>query len=89
MKPIELTKADFIQKVGNFEADPKDWKYIETSFNPVKVARVTNIETGYSTEPQLYDMKESTEQTNKASLHPEIVFKLQQILKKIQKQGSH
>lgn len=67
----------------------KDWKYIETSFNPVKVARVTNIETGYSTEPQLYDMKESTEQTNKASLHPEIVFKLQQILKKIQKQGSH
>ena len=28
MKPIELTKADFIQKVGNFEADPKDWKYI-------------------------------------------------------------
>ena len=29
MKPIELTKADFIQKVGNFEADPKDWKYIE------------------------------------------------------------
>ena len=28
MKPVELTKADFIQKVGNFEADPKDWKYI-------------------------------------------------------------
>lgn len=28
MTPIELTKEDFIQRVGNFEADPKDWKYI-------------------------------------------------------------
>lgn len=28
MSPIELTKEDFIQRVGNFEADPKDWKYI-------------------------------------------------------------
>lgn len=28
MNPIELTKEDFIQRVGNFEADPKDWKYI-------------------------------------------------------------
>ena len=28
MKPIELTKAEFIQRVGNFEADSKDWKYI-------------------------------------------------------------
>lgn len=28
MKPIELTKAEFIQKVGNFEVDIKDWKYI-------------------------------------------------------------
>lgn len=28
MKPIELTKADFIQKVGNIEEDPKEWKFI-------------------------------------------------------------
>lgn len=28
MNPIELTKEDFIQRVGNFETDPKDWKYI-------------------------------------------------------------
>lgn len=26
MTPIELTKADFIEKVGNFEE--KDWKYV-------------------------------------------------------------
>lgn len=28
MTPIELTKAEFIEKVGNFEENPKDWKYI-------------------------------------------------------------
>lgn len=28
MKPIELTKADFIRKIGDIDADPKDWKYI-------------------------------------------------------------
>ena len=28
MKPIELTKTEFIQKIGNVEADPKDWKYV-------------------------------------------------------------
>ena len=28
MTPIELTKAEFIQRVGNFEETPKDWKYV-------------------------------------------------------------
>lgn len=28
MTPIELTKAEFIQRVGNFEENPKDWKYV-------------------------------------------------------------
>lgn len=28
MTPIELTKEEFIQRVGNFEADPKEWKYV-------------------------------------------------------------
>ena len=28
MKPIELTKTEFIQKIGNVEAAPKDWKYV-------------------------------------------------------------
>ena len=67
----------------------KDWKFIEGSDGPKMIPWGPKIETGYLGIPQLYDMKESTEQTNKASLHPEIVFKLQQILKKIQKQGSH
>lgn len=28
MKPIELTKADFLQKVANYETSPKEWKYL-------------------------------------------------------------
>lgn len=67
----------------------REWKYIETSFNPVRVARVTHIETGYSAEPQLYDMREQTEQANRASFHPEMVFELQQTLKKVRIKGSH
>ena len=32
MTPIELTKTEFIQRVGNFEESPKDWKgYISRS----------------------------------------------------------
>ena len=39
------------------------------------------IETGYSPEPQLYDMTKVYEEGNKALQHPEIVFQLQGILK--------
>ena len=28
MKTIHLTKADFIKKVANYEANPKEWKYL-------------------------------------------------------------
>jgi thioredoxin len=28
MEPIHLTKAEFITKVANFEANPTDWKYL-------------------------------------------------------------
>lgn len=28
MKTIELTKADFLEKVANFEANPTEWKYL-------------------------------------------------------------
>lgn len=27
MTPIELTKSEFIARVGNFEENPTDWKY--------------------------------------------------------------
>jgi len=28
MKPIELTKSDFISKVANYETSPREWKYL-------------------------------------------------------------
>lgn len=28
MKPIELTKAEFLQKVANYETSPNEWKYL-------------------------------------------------------------
>lgn len=30
MKPVELTKADFLEKVANFETSPDKWKYLGT-----------------------------------------------------------
>lgn len=59
----------------------KDWKYIETSGGPQMVPWGPKIETGYSKEPQLYDMRQVYEQDNQALQHPEIVYQLQEILK--------
>lgn len=28
MKPVELTKAEFLQKVANFESSPNEWHYL-------------------------------------------------------------
>lgn len=28
MKTVELTKADFLTKVANYEANPSEWKYL-------------------------------------------------------------
>ena len=58
----------------------KDWKYIEPSVGSA-IMEYEKIETGYSPEPQLYDMTKVYEEGNKALQHPEIVFQLQAILK--------
>ena len=58
----------------------KDWKYIEPSVGSA-IMEYEKIETGYSPEPQLYDMTKVYEEGNKALQHPEIVFQLQGILK--------
>ena len=60
----------------------KEWKYIEPSKGPA-IMKFEKIETGYSSEPQLYDMQEVYEKENKALQHPEIVFKLQNILHEV------
>lgn len=61
----------------------KDWKYIETSYGAPMIPWGPKIETGYSSEPQLYDMRKVNEQENEALAHPEIVYRLQGILKDV------
>lgn len=63
----------------------KDWKYIEPSVGSA-IMEYEKIETGYSPEPQLYDMTKVYEEGNKALQHPEIVFQLQGILKGVREQ---
>lgn len=57
----------------------KEWKYIEPSKGEALMP-LENVETGFSRDPQLYDMTKQGEQTNQALQHPEIVYKLQGIL---------
>jgi putative arylsulfatase precursor len=61
----------------------KDWKYIEPSYGPPMILFGPMIETGYQKAPSLYDMHKVNEQQNEAMQHPEIVYKLQKILKDV------
>lgn len=57
-----------------------DWKYIEPS-NGASYMSLTNVETGNSPVPQLYDMNKEREDENVAEQHPETVKKMVDILK--------
>lgn len=61
----------------------KDWKFIEGSDGPEMVPWGPKIETGYLGTPQLYDMTQEGEKENVAAQHPEKVFELEQILRKV------
>lgn len=61
----------------------KAWKYIEPHDGPAMIQWGPKIETGNLSTPQLYDMaKEPGEQTNVAAKHPDIVFEMQNILRR-------
>ncbi len=57
-----------------------EWKYIEPG-DGIPYMKLTDIETGNSPLPQLYEMEKVTEQENVAPSHPDIVLRLQDILK--------
>ncbi len=58
----------------------KDWKYIEPH-DGIKLQKETNVETGNSKEPQLYNVIQDVHEENNVALeHPDIVYKLQSIL---------
>lgn len=64
----------------------KDWKYIEPSDGPVGVPWVPEIESGNNTAPQLYKLVDDAhEQQNVAVEYPEVVFKMQDILRRVRK----
>ena len=64
----------------------KDWKYIEPNDGPAGVPWVPVIESGNSTTPQLYRLVgDESEQLNVAVKHPEVVFQMQEILRKLRK----
>lgn len=61
----------------------KDWKYIEPHDGPAMIQWGPKIETGNNPLPQLYDMKASKfEKENVADKHPEVVFEMQNILRR-------
>lgn len=66
----------------------KDWKYIEPNDDPTVIDRGTNIEMGNFRTPQLYHVSADVgEQTNQAVQHPDKVFELQNILRRVRAQN--
>ena len=64
----------------------KKWKYIEPNDGPKMITWGPKIETGNSSMPQLYEMTELYESENVAKQYPEIVFEMQNILRRVRKQ---
>ena len=65
-----------------------DWKYIEPHKGP-KLMSSVNIETGYSMEPQLYNLeKDPGEKENLAAANPDKVNEMAKLLETIREGGS-
>ncbi len=61
-----------------------EWKYIEPSDSKVKVMQPENVETGYNAEPQLYKVSTDVhEEENLAAENPEVLFRLQTLLRSV------
>lgn len=59
------------------------WRYIEPSDGPKMITWGPKVETGNLPQPQLYDRAKSLyEQDNVATAHPEVVYELQNILRR-------
>lgn len=62
----------------------KDWKYIEPNDGPKMITWGPKIETGNLSVPQLYNVTgDVREQDNQADQHPDKVFELQNILRRV------
>ena len=65
----------------------REWKYISPSKGPAIISG-PNMESGYSREPQLYDMQKPYEQENVALGHPDVVFRMQAFIEQERTKGS-
>ena len=64
----------------------KDWKYIEPNDGSAMITWGPKVETGNCPIPQLYDMRTGDdEKENLSTKHPEKVFELQTILRKVRR----
>jgi hypothetical protein len=79
----KTARTVIVSQGGGISITSGNWKYIEPRNGPA-VQGLTNIETGNSREPQLYDLKADIgEKNNLASKYPEKVKELAELLKKI------
>lgn len=62
----------------------KDWKYIEPNDGPAMIQWGPKVETGNLSMPQLYEIKSDiNERVNLASKRPEVVYDMQNILRRL------
>lgn len=65
-----------------------DWKYIEPDDGSPMITWGPEIETGNNPVPQLYEMSKVNEQENVSSEYPDILFRMQTLLRKVVRDGS-
>lgn len=76
----EIGRPYLIEHAGCLAILKDDWKYIEPSHRPA-YNKLTDIELGNSTQPQLYNLQHDIGETkNIINEHPEIAKELQEIL---------
>lgn len=83
----DLTPAPWIIEQANcLSVRTPEWKYIEASDGGPKITWGPKVETGYAPLPQLYDMTGKLGETENLALkHPEVVYELQNILRRARK----
>ncbi|HSK12181.1 MAG TPA: sulfatase-like hydrolase/transferase, partial [Phnomibacter sp.] len=82
---LGLIQGNSTQSQAALALIQNDWKYIPPNNGPANTnPQLTNIETGNSPQPQLYNLKEDIgERNNLAEKYPEKVKEMEQMLKKI------
>lgn len=79
----ETDRPWVVEQAYTLSVRTKEWKYIEPNDGEPMITWGPKIETGNSDVPQLYDMSRVGERENVALRHPEIVFRLQSVLRRV------